>query len=91
MVSAKVTIQNSRGIHVRPAGVIVASLHGYTGTIEISTMQGKRASLQSILSLLSLGLAPGDEVILEVDGPDEEKVCSDLVTLLAHKFDFPLS
>jgi len=91
LVSRKVTIQNARGIHVRPAGVIVASVQGYSGTIEISTKQGKRASLQSILSLLSLGLASGDEIILAVNGPEEEKICSDLVTLLARNFDFPCS
>lgn len=91
MVSRKVTIQNSKGIHVRPAGLIVSSVQGYSGRIEICTSSGKRASLHSILSLLSLGLAAGEEVTLEVSGPEEELVCSDLAAMFTRKFDFPQS
>lgn len=91
MVSRKVTIQNSKGIHVRPAGLIVSSVREYSGRIEVCTSSGKRASLHSILSLLSLGLAAGAEVTLEVNGPDEELICSDLALMFSRRFDFPQS
>lgn len=91
LVSRKVTIENSKGIHVRPAGLIVSSVQGYSGRIEVCTGSGKRASLQSILSLLSLGLAAGEEVTLEVSGPDEAKVCSDLALMFTRRFDFSQS
>lgn len=91
MVRQKVTVQNSKGIHVRPAGMIVSSVQGYEGKIEVCASNGKRASLTSILSLLALGLGMGEEVTIEVEGSDEEKVCSELALLFAKKFDFPQS
>ena len=91
MVIRKVTIQNLKGIHVRPAGLIVSSVQGYPGKITVSTSDGKQASLHSILSLLSLGLTAGEEVTLEVSGPEEEKVCLDLVVAFSSSFDFPQS
>ena len=91
LVSRKVTIENSKGIHVRPAGLIVSSVQGYPGKIEVFASSKKRASLHSILSLLSLGLTAGEEVTLEVTGPDEEQVCSELALMFARQFDFSQS
>ncbi|NMA42443.1 MAG: HPr family phosphocarrier protein [Oligosphaeraceae bacterium] len=89
MASSKVRVRNPKGIHVRPAGLIVSSIKDYEGKVEVVGREGKRASLQSVLSLLSLGLAEGDEVTVEVDGPDAEKVCEELSELFARHFDFP--
>ncbi|MDD3694736.1 MAG: HPr family phosphocarrier protein [Lentisphaeria bacterium] len=89
MASRKVRVRNSKGIHVRPAGLIVSSIKGYKGKVEVVDREGKRASLQSILSLLSLGLSAGEEVTVEVDGPDAERVCAELSALFARHFDFP--
>lgn len=45
--------------------------------------------LSSILGLISLGLEKGDEIIISVNGANEEKACLELSELLAFDFDFP--
>ena len=91
MVSKKVIVKNPRGIHVRPSGMIISAVRDYEGRVEVLSSSGKRASLRSILALLSLGLTGGEEITLEVSGPQEEKVCSELAEMFASHFDFELS
>ena len=41
----------------------------------------------SVLSILRLGLIEGDAFTVSVDGPDEEKVCNEMLALLEKPFD----
>jgi phosphotransferase system HPr (HPr) family protein len=56
--------------------------------ITISTEKGD-ADLNSILSLIILGLAQGDKVTVKADGENEELACRTLADLFAYHFDFP--
>jgi len=56
--------------------------------ITISSKHGS-SDLESILSLISLGLERGDEVTVTADGENEEVACSRIADLFAHEFDFP--
>ena len=42
-----------------------------------------------MMSILSLGLRQGAEIAIEVIGPEDESVCSELVELFEKEFDFP--
>ena len=88
MIEKKATIKNSQGIHCRPSAVIIKAVQDYEGIARACTESGE-ASLRSIMGLLSLCLEKGTEVKIMVDGPDEEQVCSELVTLFETEFDFP--
>lgn len=44
------------------------------------------ANAKSIISVLALGLAQGEEVELSADGPDEQQAVDSLVALIDSKF-----
>jgi len=84
------TVKNKAGIHCRPASVILNTiqqefpLHRF----EVETSEGE-TELNSILSLISLGLACGAEGVLRVEGPDEESAVKRIGDLFEFEFDFP--
>lgn len=88
MICKSTTIQNAYGIHCRPSGVISQAVRGYQGKIEVRGPDGTVASPESVLALLSLALASGDEVQIMVDGPDEVRKCDELIELFQRNFDF---
>ena len=91
MKTRKVRIHNAAGIHCRPSGVILRTiqqefpLHTFT----ITNADGESAELDSILSLISMGLCKGDEATLSVEGPDEDQALERIGALFEYDFDFP--
>ena len=71
------------GLHARPAAdfVRLASLSNHAVTV--SNRLGKRVQGTSILAVLSLGAKHGEELTLEVEGPDEENVLEALIRVVS--------
>jgi phosphocarrier protein len=88
MIEMNATIQNARGIHVRPACVIYKAVENFTGQITLGVAR-QEISLTSIMDLICLGLGKGDMVRISVEGNDETGECSKLVELFETHFDFP--
>ena len=88
MVKNKAVVNNNAGIHVRPCGVIIGEIGSYTGKIVLS-IKNNTVELNSVMSLLTLGLMKGDEVEISVTGSDEENVCIQTKELLERIYDFP--
>lgn len=88
MTQAEATVANRYGIHCRPSAVIVKEMQNYTGKIQITAKNGD-TNLTSVLGLVSLGLEPGERVRIQVDGPDEKRICQRIVELFETHFDFP--
>lgn len=88
MTSKTVIIQNQRGIHVRPAALIIKAAQGYPGSITVCRSGGIDINLNSALALMALALRPGDSVTVNVNGPDEIQKCTEIAELIASKFDF---
>jgi phosphocarrier protein HPr len=88
MVNNKAIINNDAGIHVRPSGVIINELGSYAGKIVVSGTHSS-VELNSVMSLLTLGLMKGDEIEIAVTGTDEEKVCLQVKELMERIYDFP--
>ncbi len=84
-----VMIENARGIHLRPSGVIAASLKGYSGRAWVVSPQGKASPITaSPLSIMGLSLRRGDVVTLRVEGEAEEEKLTELAELLGKHYDF---
>jgi phosphotransferase system HPr (HPr) family protein len=81
-------IRNEAGIHCRPSAVIVKVVEGYQGRIRIIS-EDDSVDIRSMMSILSLGLREGAEITIEVSGPEEESMCTELVDLFERVFDFP--
>lgn len=72
MKELKLTVKNETGLHARPASELVRLASSYQS--DISIYKGaKKANLKSVLGLLSLGVAQNDEVVIKIEGNDEEK------------------
>ena len=64
------TIQDSMGIHARPAGLLVKAAAAFKDTtIEISS-NGKKADVKRIMA--SMGVKQGAEVTVTCEGADED-------------------
>lgn len=89
MVERVATIHNRDGIHCRPSSAILTAVGEFPGTEFMVTCDRGESDLCSILSLLSLGLQKGDEVSIQVTGPNEEAACKRIADLFEFEFDFP--
>lgn len=89
MTEIETTVQNEAGIHCRPSSEILLKRQEFPDCeITVSSDKGD-TDLSSILSLIGLGLAKGDRVIVKTDGEDEENACKTIADLFAYHFDFP--
>ena len=69
--SGPITLLNPNGLHARPAAVLanLAAQYPY----DIIVFHGKKtANAKSIVGLMGLSLAPKDEIVLRVYGPQEQ-------------------
>jgi phosphotransferase system HPr (HPr) family protein len=87
MIQLQATIQNEHGIHCRPTALIIRAIGDYEGRIEIICDNG-RSNPRSMLGLMSLGLAKGVPITIEVEGRDEIDMANQLKTLFETHFDF---
>ena len=71
MKSFTYVIQDKEGIHARPAGLVVAEAKKYASTVTIEN-KGKTADLKRIIGVMALCVKSGEEVLVKVDGADEE-------------------
>ncbi|HZG75804.1 MAG TPA: HPr family phosphocarrier protein, partial [Paenibacillus sp.] len=71
MISQTFAVTNPQGFHVRPTKVFVEKASAFPCKIQVAC-KGKKVNGKSSLSMLTLGIAQGDEVTLEIDGDQEE-------------------
>lgn len=64
-----VVVSNPQGLHARPADLLVRLANQFGSTILIGR-GGEMVDCKSILSLLTLGAAPGTELSLTAEGDD---------------------
>ncbi|TLS49209.1 HPr family phosphocarrier protein [Paenibacillus antri] len=72
MISQTFTVANPQGFHVRPTKTFVEKASAFPCKINVIN-KGKKVNGKSSLSMLTLGIAQGDEVTLEIDGEQEQE------------------
>ena len=82
-----VTVASSSGLHARPAALFVEAVTKSGHNATITKADKKPANAASILSVLSLGIEKGDEVVLTVDGDDAVAVADTLEAFLLEDHD----
>ena len=85
MINHKLIVQNSLGLHARPAGHIVNIASAAQSSVDLLYLD-QRVNAKSILNLMMLAINPGEEVTFIIDGPDEQKVADELTELFSNKF-----
>lgn len=72
MIKKKIMIKIPNGLEARPVALLVQVASQYESEIYVECDE-KKVNAKSIMGMMSLGLASGEEVTVTVDGPDEEE------------------
>ena len=81
MISRSVTIQNSVGLHARPATFFIQKANAYKCTVWVEK-EDRKVNAKSLLGVLSLGIAKGMTITLIADGQDEDAALDGLTALI---------
>jgi phosphocarrier protein HPr len=80
-------IKNQQGLHARPAQMFARLAYKYKCRLDV--IHGtQRVDARSPMDLLTLGVHPGNEIILEAEGEDAEEAVEALANLVDS--DFPI-
>ena len=86
MISEKVTIINKLGLHARAASKLVNKANQFESDVFI-VKQDNRINAKSIMGVMMLAASKGTEILLEVDGGDEEDCMKAVVQLIEDRFE----
>lgn len=84
MVTKNITIKIPNGLEARPAALLVQVASQYESNIYIEC-ENKKINAKSIMGMMSLGLAAGEEVVVTASGSDEEAAIKHIEKYLSSK------
>lgn len=85
VVSRTVLISNKRGLHARASAKFVTLASQQTAAIEVEK-DGSTVTGTSIMGLMMLGAAMGDQVTIRAHGNDAHTALEQLAELIENKF-----
>lgn len=86
MAQRTVSVASSVGLHARPASLLTQAAAASGHSVKL-TVRGKTVDAKSLLSILGLAVSHGDEVVVDVDGADDERIADEIAALLATDHD----
>jgi len=84
-LSQTVRIGNKRGLHARASAKFVNLASQLDAAIEVEK-DGNKVCGTSIMGLMMLGAAMGDDVVIHVSGPGAESALEKLVQMIEDRF-----
>ena len=81
MVTREVMVSNPKGLHARPATLLVRKAASFKSDIGIEFM-GKKANIKSLIGILSLGVGPNNLVNVIANGADEKLALEEIIKLI---------
>lgn len=85
MITQTTKIVNKLGLHARPSALLVTTAGRYEAEVYF-TKNGLRVNGKSIMGVMTLAAEKGSELIIEVDGPDEEDAIEAIVKVIENGF-----
>ena len=80
MLSKTLTIENSEGLHMRPAGVVAKEMGKFV--CDVTIVFGDK----SLINIISACIKTGAEITFECDGEDEEAAMAKVEELASQNF-----
>ena len=80
-----VLIRNKRGLHARASAKFVTLAGSFDAAVEVSK-DGSGVCGTSIMGLMMLAAAPGDDIVISATGIGAEQALAALVKLVEDKF-----
>ncbi len=71
MQKKSITIELDPGLEALPVAMLVQVASQYDSSIYVEC-ESKRVNAKSIMGMMTLGLLPGEEIVVTADGADEE-------------------
>lgn len=84
MIKKPVVVQISMGLETRPVAVLVQVASQYESKIYLET-ENKRINAKSIMGMMTLNLAEGEELTVSVEGTDEKEAADNIEKYLTGK------
>ncbi|WP_164955686.1 HPr family phosphocarrier protein [Clostridium estertheticum] len=81
MVTREVMVSNPKGLHARPATLLVRKAASFKSDIGLEYM-GKKANIKSLIGILSLGVGPNNLVNVIANGADEKLALEEIINLI---------
>lgn len=85
MISKDVTVNNSVGLHARPATFFIQRANTFKSSIWVEK-DDRRVNAKSLLGVLSLGIVKGTTITIIADGNDENEAVDTLVSIIESNF-----
>ena len=85
MVKQELVLNNSVGLHARPATFFIQKANEYKSSIWVEK-EDRRVNAKSLLGVLSLGVATGDSILVTAEGEDEDAAIAGLLDLVNNNF-----
>ena len=82
MIKKPITINLSTGLEARPVAQLVQVASQYSSSIYVE-VEDKKVNAKSIMGMMTLGLAAGEEVVVSANGDDEQNAMDDIVKYLS--------
>ena len=82
MITKKIKIQIQSGLEARPVAVLVQVASQFNSEIYVEVGK-KKVNAKSIMGMMTLGLAAGEEVVVSANGDDEQNAMDDIVKYLS--------
>lgn len=88
MSEAKFIVSHPAGLHARPASVFVKTCNSYPCEIKVKnlTTDSSLVNAKSILSVLTLGVDSGHEILIKANGEKEDEVITAIQQLINTNF-----
>ena len=86
MVSRNITIINKLGLHARAASKLVNLASQFASSVTLQN-KGNNVNAKSIMGVMMLAASKGTEMVLEVEGEDEDACSQAIVDLINNRFD----
>ncbi|MBI2785820.1 MAG: HPr family phosphocarrier protein [Legionella longbeachae] len=85
MIKTKIKIINKLGLHARASARFVSTAAKFQSEINVSS-NSQTVNGKSIMGVMMLAANKGSELILEINGPDEEQMNEALTQLINNFF-----
>ena len=85
MVKKEITIQNSSGLHARPAASLVKLASRFTSKIYLQK-DGLEVNAKSIMGVMTLAAEKGSKILIIANGKDEGEALKQIFELIESKF-----
>lgn len=82
----ELTVVNSKGIHARPAAMLVKAANRFTCEVLVEK-DGEKVNGKSIMGLMMLAAGPGSKLTVHCDGSDAHAALAEIEAIMKRKFD----